>query len=297
MRLTAAEKELLAEGDTITRKVRVRKETGRELGCSIQIGDAVKVQNRSLAVCSICKEREGPEIPPRKVRAGVRQNPARWVIRFEEVGEWAIPKPAPLPIARHELRKITEDIRRGTKVLVWPAVDEEAQTVPCPVEKGQRIPIPGVPVIEIESVNRKLPAGRKAEWHVTFIRHEVDRPQLLRRVPSGLASSVRDHVGLSESEKARIDGEYTSSLALSLGKEEPESVGPDWEDPGVAEREMNRQKAVSSRMTEERILKEATNAAARVKQEIIERGAKGQDLTPLLADIYERLAVEGKEAA
>ncbi len=93
MRLTAAEKELLAEGDTITRKVRVRKETGRELGCSIQIGDAVKVGTRPLAVCSIRKEREGPEVPPRKVRAGARQSPARWVIRFEEVGEWALPDP------------------------------------------------------------------------------------------------------------------------------------------------------------------------------------------------------------
>lgn len=188
-------------------------------------------------------------------------------------------------------------INRETKVLIWPAVNNEGVTVPCPVEKGDRFNVSGVPVIEIEKVARKLPAGRRAEWHATYIRHEVDRPQLLRRVPSGLPSSDREHVGLTEQEKARRESAYTSSLALSLGREEPESVGPDWDDPGVAEREMNRQKAVSSRMTEERILKEATNAAARVKQEIIERGAKGEDLTHLLADIYERLAVEGKEAA
>ncbi len=74
MRLTAAERQKLAEGDTITRKVRVRK-SGREYGCSIKVGDAVKVGDRVLAVCS------------------VRKDQGRWVIRFEEVGEWALPDP------------------------------------------------------------------------------------------------------------------------------------------------------------------------------------------------------------
>ena len=278
MRLTAAEKELLAEGDTITRRVRVRSKTGREFGCSIKVGDAVKVASRHLAVCS------------------VRKDEGRWVIRFEEVGEWAIPKPAPLPIARHELRKITEDIRRGAKVLVWPAVDEEAKTVPCPVEKGQRIPVPGVPVIEIESVNRKLPAGRKAEWHVTFIRHEVDRPQLLRRVPSGLASTVRDHVGLSESEKARIDGNYTSSLALSLGKEEPESVGPDWDDAGVAERAKNRIEARSELRAEDEARREAEQVRTYLGRVL--KGLSVENRLALLAQIQRDCEqAETKEAA
>lgn len=277
MRLTAAEQEALAECDTITRKVRVRK-SGRDYGCSIKVGDAVKVGDRVLAVCS------------------VRKDQGRWVIRFEEVGEWAIPKPAPLPMAQGELRKITEDIRRGAKVLVWPAVDEEARTVPCPVEKGQCIPIPGVPVIEIESVNRKLPAGRKAEWHVTFVRHEIDKPQLLRRVPSGLASSVRDHVGLSESEKARRDGEYTSSLALSLGKEEPESVGPDWEDPGVAERAKNRIEARSELRAEEEA--ERANRQVRAQLGRVLKGLSVENRLALLAQIQRDCEqAETKEAA
>lgn len=78
MKLTAAEQESLTEGDVITRKVRVRK-SGREYGCSIKVGDAVKVGDRVLAVCSARKERA--------------ETGARWVIRFEEVGEWALPDP------------------------------------------------------------------------------------------------------------------------------------------------------------------------------------------------------------
>lgn len=278
MKLTATEQEALTEGNEITRKVRVRSKTGREFGCSIKVGDAVNVAGRYLAVRSVRKERA--------------ETGARWVIRFEEVGQWAIPEPATPPIPQDELRKITEDIRRGTKVLVWPAVDEESKTVPCPVEKGQRIPVPGVPVIEIESVNRKLPAGRKAEWHATFIRHEVDRPQLLRRVPSGLASSVRDHVGLSESEKARIDGNYTSSLALSLGKEEPESVGADWSDPKAGEREVQRQMDRRETIRQE---DELLKVAARLKQVGKQSSRNGRNLTPLLKDIYARLAEEERE--
>lgn len=74
MRLTAAEQEALTEGDVITRKVRVRK-SGRDYGCSIKIGDAARVGERTLAVCS------------------VRKDQGQWVIRFEEVGEWALPDP------------------------------------------------------------------------------------------------------------------------------------------------------------------------------------------------------------
>jgi hypothetical protein len=214
------------------------------------------------------------------------------VIEFEEVGEWALPSPdAPL-LPPEVTEKVRDDVQRGAKVLVWPAVDEDAQTLLCPVEKGQRIPVPGVPVIEIENVARKLPAGRKAEWHATFIRHEADRPQLLRRVPSGLASSVRDVVGLSESEKARRDGEYTSSLALSLGKEEPESVGADWTDPNAAEREVQRQMDRRDVMKQE---DELLKAATRLKQVGKQSNRKGRDLTPLLKDIFDRLAREERE--
>lgn len=144
-------------------------------------------------------------------------------------------------------------INRETKVLIWPAVNNEGVTVPCPVEKGDRFNVSGVPVIEIEKVARKLPAGRRAEWHATYIRHEVDRPQLLRRVPSGLPSKASEHVGLTEQEKARRESAYTSSLALSLGREEPESVGPDWDDPGVAEREDRRKAAQRERQHEREV--------------------------------------------
>jgi len=58
VKLTAAEQESLTEGDTITRKVRTRK-SGREYGCSIKVGDAVKVGDRVLAVCCSLAAKEG----------------------------------------------------------------------------------------------------------------------------------------------------------------------------------------------------------------------------------------------
>lgn len=185
---------------------------------------------------------------------------------------------------------------RKVKVLIWPAVDEKGVTIPAPVEKGDRFQVSGVPVIEIEKVTRKFPAGRKAEWHATFVRHEVDRPQLLRRVPSGLPSSDREHVGLTEQEKARRESAYTSSLALSLGREEPESVGPDWDDPGVAEREENRRKALAEVNTEEANRKAARKIRAKL-DEAPRLGRMGKDLTPQLEDIYRRLNDVIEEAA
>ena len=187
-------------------------------------------------------------------------------------------------------------INRETKVLIWPAVNNEGVTVPCPVEKGDRFNVSGVPVIEIEKVARKLPAGRRAEWHATYIRHEVDRPQLLRRVPSGLPSSDREHVGLSDVEKARVDGNYTSSLALSVGREEPESVGPDWEDMGVAERAKNRIEARSELRAEE----EAERANRQVRAELgrVLKGLTPENKLALLAQIQRDCEqAETKEAA
>lgn len=185
---------------------------------------------------------------------------------------------------------------RKVKVLIWPAVGENGVTLPCPVEKGQRFDVSGVPVIEIENVSRKLPAGRRAEWHATYVRHEVDRPQLLRRVPSGLPSKASEHVGLTEQEKARRESAYTSSLALSLGREEPESVGPDWDDPGVAEREEQRRKALVEVNTEEANRKAARKIRAKL-DDVPRLGRMGKDLTPQLEDIYRRLNDAMEEAA
>lgn len=124
------------------------------------------------------------------------------------------------------------------KVLRWPA-DQ-----PCPVKVGDRFPIRGGTItIEINRVTRKLVRGKGAEWHATFIRHEKDRPQLLRFTPPTRPPRVADQlIGLTETERARRESAYTSSLNQA-SPEEPESVGPDWEDPHRMNRELNRQHA------------------------------------------------------
>jgi hypothetical protein len=94
MRLTDDERDNLTAGDlTIRRKVRVNVRTGREKGTAVSVGDTVKLGSLCLAVKSVRKERSGPEISAKRVREGMRQPPAEWVIEFEEVGEWAIEDP------------------------------------------------------------------------------------------------------------------------------------------------------------------------------------------------------------
>lgn len=149
--------------------------------------------------------------------------------------------------------------RKEVSVLVWPAVDEDGVLLPAPVAKGDRFRVHGVPEIMIESCNRKLPAGKPAEWHATFVRHEVDRPQFLRRVPSGLPTSSDRSDGRSDVERARVESAYTSSMRMAI-VDEPESVGPDWIDTGAAQRTKQRHEA-RQEMEAERL---SNNARARL---------------------------------
>jgi hypothetical protein len=169
---------------------------------------------------------------------------------------------------------------------------------PCPVEKGDSFELRSCSIV-IESVNRKLPAGKPAEWHVQFVRMDTDRPQLLRRVPSGLPTPHDKHDGLSAIERARRESAYTSSPKQAL-VDEPESVGPDWKDPGAAEREVRRQEVRRSERLQEENKRAISAFKARLSGDLVEHGKKGHDLTPLLDEIYSRLATlqgEHKEAA
>lgn len=150
---------------------------------------------------------------------------------------------------------------RDVTVLIWPAVDSQGHTPPCPVAKGDRFTLRSC-VIEIEQPARKLPKGRKAEWHATFIRHETERPQLLRSAPPKRPPSEDDaHLGLTQTERARREGMYTASRFAAL-KDEPESVGPDWKDEGVGEREQRRLEAQRERQRE----REAQAAKSRLNR-------------------------------
>jgi len=184
---------------------------------------------------------------------------------------------------------------RRARVLQWPHGDS------CPVRVGERFELQSC-VIEITRVRESLKAadeeGRpRSLWIAEFTRHEEEKPQLLRFVPpTRQPSRSDDNLDLSATERARRESAYTST-SHAASPHEPETVGADWEDKNRGKRELERQAAYRERMDEERTLVEATKLAARVKQEVIARGAKGEDLTHLLADVYERLAGDQKEAA
>jgi hypothetical protein len=177
---------------------------------------------------------------------------------------------------------------REITTLIWPAA------LPCPVNKGEMYELQSC-VIEIEQPSRKLVKGRPAEWHVKFVRHEVDRVNLLRASPPMRAPSADDaHLDLSDTERARREGQYTTSRYAAM-PDEPESVGPDWEDKRRGERELRRNEDRRA-VDKEAIARDGLRTLkARSAQTILALGAKGYDVTPCLNDIYERLAQEERE--
>lgn len=197
MKFTDAERKAIMAGDGIVLPRRGSYKPAK-------IGDAFEIDGRYYAVCSINRQDD------------------RWHIRFEQVGAWAMP--AKKPTGPDPLTGLRDRIANGEIGLLTYPADK-----PCPVQKGDRLAIRSWLAIEITKVARKIVRGKGTLWRCEFTRHEADRPQLLRRVPSGLETPADQILGMGDIERARRDGNYTTSTALALA-DEPESVGPDWID-------------------------------------------------------------------
>ena len=184
---------------------------------------------------------------------------------------------------------------RKARILQWPHGDS------CPVRVGERFELQSC-VIEITRVRESLKAadeeGRpRSLWIAEFTRHEEEKVFLLRSAPPAHADQEEQtDLDAAAIKKAAAESAYTSSQHGALPNE-PESVGPDWEDKGRAKREKDRLDERKAAMSEAMLEMEAKKLAARAKQVVLERGRKGEDLTHLLSDVYERLACERKEAA
>ena len=161
--------------------------------------------------------------------------------------------------------------------------------------------------VTVVNLKRKLIKGEGAVYRPTEIKVVDLRPEtLLRkslpvvRVGKGTDHSVKPPTRASI-EKARIDGAYTDKTALALtgpGATDPgEGNPPDWQDKGAAERELKRQEERRAEMSVERHDAEVDRAAIQLKRIGKRLGRKGVDLTPTLAELYERLAKMEKDAA
>lgn len=179
---------------------------------------------------------------------------------------------------------------RTARILTWP------HDAGCPVKVGDRFKLASCEV-EITRVKESIKPGRDPLWVAEFTRHEQERTYFLRAAPPAHADGEEDtRLDAASIKKAGVESAYTSSPVAAI-QNEPESVGPDWEDKGMAERELRRQEERKARMTTERAEAEVDKAAARLKQVGRTLGRNGRDLTPLLDEIYERLAREEREAA
>jgi hypothetical protein len=167
---------------------------------------------------------------------------------------------------------------------------------PCPVSVGNRFPVGHIEV-EITRVKESLKAGRLPLWIAEFTRIEPDTVHLLRSAPPAHDDGAEQHdLDDREIRKAAAASAYTSSPYAAVPNE-PESVGPDWEDKKRGERELERQQVRKARMTVEQSDAEVDKAAARLKQVGKTLGRRGVDLTDDLRDIYERLAEMERKAA
>jgi len=168
------------------------------------------------------------------------------------------------------------------RVLRWPGKGE------CPVQKRQRFKVQGI-IIEIDTIQRKIVKGKPPEWHATFIRHERDRVYLMRQsLPVQATHESPEDVTLDMAERARRDGNYTSSPVVAISQE-PETVGPDWKDKLAAKRKEERRKA----MAEIRRKRYQRDTSRRVKITLEHKfkhlHAQGVDIMPLVAEIYDIL--------
>ena len=184
---------------------------------------------------------------------------------------------------------------RRARVLQWPHGDS------CPVRVGERFELQSC-VIEITRVRESLKAadeeGRpRSLWIAEFTRHEQEKVFLLRSAPPAHADhEEQTDLDAAAIKKAAAESAYTSSQHGALPNE-PESVGPDWEDKHKAEREAKRQAERRKAMTVEKHDQEVDRAADTLKRVGKSLGRNGVDLTDTLSDLYAKLAAAQKEAA
>ena len=168
------------------------------------------------------------------------------------------------------------------RVLIWPA------DRPCPVKKGQRFKVMGI-VIQIHSIERRIQAGKPVQWHATYVRHEPDRVYLVRQSqPTRATHEKPEDVTLDMAERARRDGNYTSSRVAAMPME-PESVGPDWKDKKRLERERERQRALREMRRKKYERDTSRRVKIAVEQKFKHLHAQDVDFMPLVAEIYEIL--------
>lgn len=167
------------------------------------------------------------------------------------------------------------------------------------MEKGQRFKVMGI-VIQIHSIERRITAGKPVEWHATYVRHEPDRVYLMRQAPPAQATNEKpEDVTLDMAERARRDGNYTSSRVAAMPME-PESVGPDWKDKKRLEREQLRQEALRQIRRKKYQRDTSRRVKIAVEQKFKELNARDCDYMPLVAEIYEileRWTVTDRKAA
>ncbi|HTU16328.1 MAG TPA: hypothetical protein VMF31_14160 [Solirubrobacterales bacterium] len=149
-------------------------------------------------------------------------------------------------------RSTGDEVREGAKVIVFPAPGKNPV---CPVLKGEIYHLAGERIL-VDTVTRKVIKGRDAEWHIGFIRLQRDRVLLLRQtVPGPRQNETVKEPTAEEVERARIDGNYTSSRHQSDGGTDAgEAVPTDWVDKGAeARRDLAREHRAEIRGKEDQL--------------------------------------------
>lgn len=248
MKLTKAETEQLEDGLEIHRTVRRHPITEKPLKCSVKRGDVVEAHGKFLAVVGLPRLTDGA------------QGEQKWLIRFEEVGKWALK--ARDKRQNESTRKIEEELPAVLSFSEQPNVEPGDVFV----FKSELVNGEDLPKVYLRVVSTPI-RGKKGDWRVNYMKVGFDTDEYLAK-----------STGYTENPLVAID-----DLPVA-----PKS----WQDAGVGERELRRQ------MDRKEVLKqedEILKAAARLRQVGKQSSRKGRDLTFMLKDIYDRLAEEERE--
>lgn len=132
------------------------------------------------------------------------------------------------PLAGHRTR-IAAAVRGGATLFTLPAPDKEP-----PVRKGELYHL-ACGRVEVDSVARRIVAGRPAEWQITFTRHLVDRLYFLRStVPGADPDELVKAPTSGDIEHARIDGNYRTEPEVD--GDPLACVPPEWAEVGAVSR-------------------------------------------------------------
>ena len=196
----------------------VRTKNGTPLKCGIKRGDVAADEEAKVYVQVRKVLREGDE----------------WVVTLEEVGEWAVQKPAVWDCV------IPKEV--VTKILNGPRPEHIKWPNPCPVKHGQVVLLSDNDV-EV-TIGQPVPTKGEDGFTTKIRIADFRATSFLRKSPPSAGNTAMEDLSPSEIRKAALESAYTGVTDLALDHGEFDEGPPlEWVDTAAPVRDIRRQEA------------------------------------------------------